>query len=203
MIDPGADGDMQVTVAVTRVIHPGKEREFARWADEVDAAAAGFAGYLGGVRLHDAQGLNHLIYRFDTPENLRAWENSERRRELLRRGDRLSNKRRAAVAGWQVWFDVTGSGAAKRWKTFLLTWTAVYPTLLILSTVISAVAPRLPRPLGLAVTSLLLTGLLTFVIMPRLTRQARPWLLRGARPRPAERLPERPERSERQGRQDG
>jgi hypothetical protein len=61
-----------VTVVVTRVVHPGREREFAAWADEVDRAAAGFAGHLGGVRLHDNQGLHHLVYRFDSERHLAA-----------------------------------------------------------------------------------------------------------------------------------
>jgi antibiotic biosynthesis monooxygenase (ABM) superfamily enzyme len=71
---------LPVTVVVTRVVRPSKVDEFARWADKVDSAAARFDGHPGGVRLHDAQGMNHLIYQFDSQEHLKAWEASPRRR---------------------------------------------------------------------------------------------------------------------------
>jgi antibiotic biosynthesis monooxygenase (ABM) superfamily enzyme len=60
-----------MTVVVTRVIHPGKEREFAAWTDEMDRTASRSPGHVGGVRLHDDEGLNHLVYQFDSPEHLR------------------------------------------------------------------------------------------------------------------------------------
>ncbi|MGA8117394.1 MAG: hypothetical protein WCA46_27475 [Actinocatenispora sp.] len=180
-----SDDDEPVTVTVTRVVRPGKEREFARWADEVDSAAARFDGHLGGIRLHDAQGVNHLVYRFDSAANLHAWEESTVRSELIEQGDRVSDPRRSTVSGLDNWFHVPGPTAAQRWKTFLLTWVAAYPILLLISTGLGAVAPWLPRPVALAVTSGTLTALLTWVVLPRLTRQARPWLLRGARADPA------------------
>lgn len=180
-----ASGDAgPVTVVVTRVVRPGKEDAFAAWADDVDAAAAAFPGYRAGVRLHDETGLNHLVQQFETPEHLRAWEQSSTRRELLRRGDRLSTENRVVVGGRNTWFSVPGRTSPPRWKAFLITWAAVYPTLLIIATTLAAVAPRLPQFAGLAVSSVILTALLTWVILPRLNRRARPWLLRGAHPTP-------------------
>jgi CO/xanthine dehydrogenase Mo-binding subunit len=71
--------------------------------------------------------------------------------------------------------------ASPRWKTFLVTWIAVYPILLLISYMLGVVAPDLPRPAELAVGSLLLTSSLTWLVMPRLTTLLRPWLLRGVR----------------------
>lgn len=176
-----------VSAVVTRVVRPGKEDEFAAWADEVDRAAAVFPGHRGAVRLHDEQGLDHLIYQFDTEEHLRAWERSQTRRELIRQGDRLSDEQRSTAAGSNAWFAVPGGNASPRWKTFLITWAAVYPTLLLISTVLNAVAPGLPQPLSLAISSVSLTALLTWAILPPVTRRARPWLLGGAGPSPARR----------------
>jgi uncharacterized protein len=173
-----------VTVVVTRVVRPGKERAFAEWADEVDATAAEFPGHLGGVRLHDHQGLNTLIYRFDSDEHLSAWENSPRRQELIRRGNQISDERHTTTRDHNAWFGVPGQDAPPRWKTFVLTWLAAYPTLLIVSTVVRALAPGLAQPLILVISSLILTALLTYVLMPRLRRLSRGWLLRGAGPQP-------------------
>ncbi len=82
----GTPDSTTMTVVVTRVLRPGKEREFLAWADEMDQAASRSSGHVGGVRLHDDQGLNHLVYQFDTPEHLRAWEESDERHALLARG---------------------------------------------------------------------------------------------------------------------
>jgi uncharacterized protein len=173
-----------VTVAVTRVVHPGKQAEFARWADEIDHAVSQSAGHLGSVRLHDAQGVNQLVYHFDTPAHLHAWETSAARRELLEQGDRLSDERRTTTAGTDPWFNVSGAAAPPAWKTFLITWAAVYPLLLVIAAALTAIAPGLPRTLQLAVTSIVLTATLTWIVLPRVRAQLRPWLLHGARPVP-------------------
>jgi antibiotic biosynthesis monooxygenase (ABM) superfamily enzyme len=181
-------GDAPVTVVVTRVVRPGREDAFAAWADDIDAAAASFAGYLTGIRLHDETGLNHLIQQFESPDHLRAWEQSRTRRDLLRRGDQLSSERRVVVGGRDTWFRVPGRSTPPKWKTFLITWAAVYPILLIIATTQAAVVPQLPQPAGLAVSSGTLTAVLTWIILPRLNHRARPWLLHGAHPTPIQRL---------------
>jgi antibiotic biosynthesis monooxygenase (ABM) superfamily enzyme len=174
-----------MTVVVTRVVRPGKEREFVTWADEVDRAASRSPGHTGGIRLHDDQGLNHLVYQFDTLAHLRAWENSSERAELLARGKEYSDERRTASGGSNTWFDVPAGNAPPGWKQFLLTWAAAFPTLLLISTLVGLTG--LPRVLSLAISSCILTALLTWVILPRLTRQARPWLFRNAQPTPRDR----------------
>ncbi|MEV8562480.1 hypothetical protein AB0478_39820 [Streptomyces sp. NPDC051917] len=173
-----------VTVVVTRVVAPDKEDEFARWADDVDRAAARFAGHLGAVRLHDGQGLHHLVYRFDTPEHLDAWERSDVRHDLLQRGNRISDPRRSRSADLVPWFTLHEPGVPPKWKSFLTTWAAAHPCLLTIATLLKLLFPGLPQAAALAINSLVLTALLTWVIQPRLTRQARAWLLQGARPAP-------------------
>src|SRR4051794_28087803 len=92
-----------VTVVVTRVVRPGKEDDFASWADDIDTAVARFPGHLAAVRLHAGEGLNHLIYQFDSPEHLHAWEVSDERRELVQRADLLSDERRTVSGGRHSW----------------------------------------------------------------------------------------------------
>jgi uncharacterized protein len=164
---------------------PGGRRgqeEFARWADDVDRAAAGFAGHLGAVRLHDSQGLHHLVYRFDSAEHLDAWEQSDTRNELLRRGNRISDPRSSRSSDLAPWFTLRQRDVPPKWKRFMTTWAAAYPCLLTIATLLKLIFPGLPQSAALAVNSFVLTALLTWVIQPRLSRRARPWLLRGAHP---------------------
>jgi len=130
------------------------------WAEEVDRAASNSPGHLGGVRLHDDEGLSRLVYQFDPPAHLREWEGSEQRHALLARGREFSDERRTTAGGANTWFDVPAGNAPPNWKQFLLTWAAVYPTLLVISTLVGLA--RLPQFLALAISSGTLTALLTW-----------------------------------------
>jgi uncharacterized protein len=177
-----APGAPTMTVVVTRVVRPGKEREFVAWADEVDRTVRRAPGHVGRIRLHDDEGLNHVVYQFDSPEHLREWEDSPERHELLARGRPFSDERRTTAGGANAWFDVPSGNAPPTWKQFLLTWAAAFPTLLVISTLVGLA--KLPQVLALATSSCVLTALLTWVILPRLTRSTRRWLYRDARPTP-------------------
>jgi carbon monoxide dehydrogenase subunit G len=74
-----------------------------------------------------------------------------------------------------------GQPTPAKWKTFLLTWIGVYPTLLLIMYALDALVPNLWRPIQLAISSLLLVSSLTWLIMPRLTSLLRPWLFRGVK----------------------
>ena len=154
--------DTPVSVAVTHVVYPGKEHEFTSWAKKLDTEVAKADGYLGSVRLHDSQGVSHLVYQFDSWDHLRAWEFSTRRRELLDRSRESSDQQRTTVEGPEPWFIVPGQRGWPKWKNFLLTWMFVFPTLVTISYALAAIDPRLPKPLSLAISSIALTSLLTW-----------------------------------------
>lgn len=169
------------TIVVSRVVHPGRERQFDHWAREIDAAARRYPGHLGNVRLSDSSGINYLIYRFDSPAHLHAWVSSGERRKLIAKGDEISDEHRDAAVGMDAWFAIAGKPATPKWKTFLVTWLAVYPVLLSITYLLNALLPALERPVQLALSSALLTSSLTWIIMPLFTRQLQPWLLRGVK----------------------
>ncbi|MGC6693186.1 hypothetical protein, partial [Burkholderia pseudomallei] len=128
-----------------------------------------------------SSGINYLIYRFDSPAHLHAWTSSGERRKLIAKGDEISDEHRDAAVGMDAWFAIAGKPATPKWKTFLVTWLAVYPVLLSINYLLNALLPTLERPVQLALSSALLTSSLTWIIMPFLTRQLRPWLLRGVK----------------------
>jgi hypothetical protein len=59
-----------------------------------------------------------------------------------------------------VVFD--GQPTPAKWKTFLLTWIAVYPTRLLIMYLLGALVPNLWRPIQLAISSLLFVSSLTW-----------------------------------------
>jgi len=171
-----------VTLVVSRVVRPGREAEFESWARDIQAAAQGFPGPLGTVRLKEPSGVSHFVTRFDEPAHLKEWETSAERRSLVEKADRISEERRQTAIGLDAWFAISPQATSPRWKTWVVTWCAVYPALLVVSLTIRALVPDLWLPAQLAISSLVLTGALTWLVMPTITRLLRPWLLRGTRP---------------------
>lgn len=63
-----------------------------------------------------------------------------------------------------------------RSRQALLTFTAAYPLITMLVPTLEPVVGDWPLPARTAVLSALMVGILSFAVMPTLTRVARPWL---------------------------
>jgi antibiotic biosynthesis monooxygenase (ABM) superfamily enzyme len=169
---------------VTHTVKAGAEQRYEEWTREILNAVSRYPGYLGReVFLPTAGNRKYtIIVRFDTDEHLKDWTESAARKEFISRaGDLLEKGDQNEVrTGIDFWFTPEGTRPPKAWKQFLLTASAVYPLSLILPRLLAPlyrVAPALGHPLISALLmAALLTGLLTFVIMPRYTRLVRRWL---------------------------
>jgi uncharacterized protein len=179
-----ADRSEPTAFIVTHVIKAGAERRYEDWTREILRAVSGFPGYLGREVVLPTQGDRRytVIVRFDSGENLRAWAESDVRKEFISRaGDLLEKDDQYEIrTGIDFWFTPKGVKPPKPWKQFLLTTTAVYPLSLIIPSLLAPlfrIAPPLGNKLvaGLLVAAVL-TALLTFVVMPHYTRLVRRWL---------------------------
>src|SRR5262245_59089983 len=74
-----------VTLVLRRNVKAGREAEYETWLAGVQEASRGVAGYLGVSTIRPAEGSVAgefiSIVRFDSYHNLRAWEESELRRQ--------------------------------------------------------------------------------------------------------------------------
>ena len=73
--------------------------------------------------------------------------------------------------------SIENPGAPPRFKMALLTWAAAFPLLTALNVLFGPQLAALPLPVRTLLLTGLLVGLLTYVIMPRLTRWCADWLL--------------------------
>jgi antibiotic biosynthesis monooxygenase (ABM) superfamily enzyme len=89
MTDRLAQETGHLTVVVTWRVRQGSEREFESWRREISTAALAFPGHMGvNVILPSDTGREYVvIFRFDTYEHLRAWQESDIRRELLKKAE--------------------------------------------------------------------------------------------------------------------
>jgi hypothetical protein len=175
-------------VTVARRVAPGREGEFEDWAGELTAAASHFPGFLGAGLLRPGfVGEDwHVVYRFETPERLAAWEESPRRAELLARGEHLMDTTGVQrVTGLETWFELPGrtAPAPPRRRMFVVSLLGYYPVQLVVYLTLGVLTARWPLPLRLAVLVPVVAALMTWFVMPQLARLFAGWLYSSPRSR--------------------
>jgi antibiotic biosynthesis monooxygenase (ABM) superfamily enzyme len=183
---PGADEP--VTVLYSRRVKPGREAAFETWARGILAAARQFPGHLGASVLDAPDSRErHILFSFADRKSLQAWLDSAERRYWLARVEELLETDRGLqqLTGLETWFKLPGSNVPTmkpppRWKMWLVSLVAVYPLVLAFQASVVPRMARLPLPLRALLFPLVLLTLMTFVVMPMVTRLLRRWL--GPRP---------------------
>ncbi|KND47837.1 MAG: hypothetical protein AB201_02910 [Parcubacteria bacterium C7867-006] len=176
-----------VTVVVKRVVKSGKEGDFENWLKGATEDLKKFQGYRDITLIRPQSGSSKseyvLVIRFDNYKNLDNWENSPIRNEWMNKAkgftENLENQR---ITGLEYWFslpEIPKANVPPRYKMAIVTIIAIYP----LSTLIGIyLVPKLvwiePYSRGLLVT-ILLVGLMTYVVMPYTTKLFRGWLFKG------------------------
>ena len=198
-----------ITVAIERRIDPSRTVEATSWMQAGTDLAAGFAGVLGSgwVRAGEGSDLWYMLYRFRDIPTLEAWEDSPQRSWWLDSGRAFASEvrveRRTGIEGW---FDasfathveprhpghapspVTGPvqqpipAAPPRWKQAVTIWLGFFPTNLLASWLLGFVPGFAEWPLiaRVLLSTVLLTPVMTYAVLPWVTRMLRPWLQRGA-----------------------
>ena len=182
------DQGRSVAFVITHTVKAGANRQYEEWTKEILGAVSNYPGYLGREVFLPTHGNRKytIIVRFDNEEHLRDWADSDTRKEFISRANDLLEKgdQNEIRTGVDFWFTPEGARPPRAWKQFLLTASAVYPLSLVIPRLLSPlfdVAPPLGHPLVASLlVAVILTGLLTFVIMPRYTRLVRGWLYKDA-----------------------
>lgn len=189
-----------ITVAIERQIDPTRTIEATSWMQAGVDLAAGFDGFLGSgwVRAGAESELWYMLYRFTDLTTLEAWEQSSQRNWWLDSGrafaKEVRTERRTGIEGW---FDaplgitvndpVTGPiaqiipPAPPRWKQAISIWLGFFPVNLLFSWAVGFVPgfELLPMPVRVLISTLVLTPIMAYWVLPWVTRMLRPWLHRG------------------------
>jgi antibiotic biosynthesis monooxygenase (ABM) superfamily enzyme len=171
----GVAASEPVTVTVARRVAPGRAAEFEQWLDGILRAASAFPGFLGGGGLRPGRlGEDwHVVYRFASPAQLQRWEGSAEREQWLARGEELIDDTSVQrVSGLETWFSLPGrtAPAPPRWKMALVSLVAIVPLVLAMNVLLLPHFTHLPLVARTLLFSGMLTALMTWVIMPRLTK---------------------------------
>jgi len=186
---PPADAAGPITVTVTRRVKPGHEAAYEEFLAGMSDAAKAFPGYLGEEVFRAAAGTGgeyRIVYRFDSTAHLRGWLDSGERAAWLRRAEPhvAGPMRTQFLTGLESWFTLPAQAGAPpppAYKMAVLTWLTIFPLITLVVAVSPPVIGHLPMVPRLAVTTLVTVSLMTWVVMPRVTRLMHRWLYPGRR----------------------
>jgi len=172
------------SVIFTIKAKPGREEAIADWAHRIVAAARAYEGSLAATVIGTANtGEYRIFHHFQGAHSLQSWLESSERQRLLAEAESMleSTPTRQLVTGLETWFHLPSQGRAmlppSRWKMWLTSVVAIYPLILAFQ---AWLAPRMvhwPLALRAAVLPLVILTLMTYVVMPVVTRVLKPWLV--------------------------
>lgn len=177
------DETQQVTAVISHIVRPGREQGYEEWFHGIAADARKFKGHLGvsAIRPRDHAHPEYVvILKFDCYDNLKTWLESNIRRQWIERLHPLIEKSEEiqTLTGLETWFSLPSQplkAPPPRYKMALVTWLGVFMTLAVLSRLLAPLLSGLPPWLNQLITTGLVVALLTYLIMPQLTKLFHKW----------------------------
>jgi antibiotic biosynthesis monooxygenase (ABM) superfamily enzyme len=167
-------------IIIERRVRPGAEAALKSWAERFIAHARGFPGHEGGSVLAAGPRSYFLLIRFASALALDEWQRSSAYASLMHEAEAVSTGHddQQIQSGLETWFTLPEMPAPMKppakWKMALLTWLALLPQVVILGFLLAPL--QLPFFIAAPVSTAIPVALLTWLIMPRLTRALYPWL---------------------------
>jgi antibiotic biosynthesis monooxygenase (ABM) superfamily enzyme len=173
-----------VTVVVTRRVKSGYESQYENWLKRLLEEAKSMKGYIGAVVQKPAPGTAEYtsVFRFDNVENLRKFEESEIRTRYLREvvdyveADAIWKK----FSGLEFWFSPRSGTLVpqpSRFRMALVMIVVVYGLVISIGQLVAMlVGDVIPSYVRLFITISIEIFLMTFILMPRLTKLLAKWI---------------------------
>lgn len=166
-----------VTIVVRRRVKPGREADYEAWLTRLtEAAARDCAGYLGAEfhRPGKPGDAYRSVFRFDSLAHLEAFEASDARARLLDEAAPLFAGDAAweRLSGLEVWFDPppgTRVPQPSPHRMALVLIAVVFTLVIGLTLALGPLIGAWPLVARVLVMVTLQVGLMTYLIMPRLT----------------------------------
>ncbi|WP_406068093.1 antibiotic biosynthesis monooxygenase [Micromonospora sp. NBC_01638] len=179
-----------VTVAIARRVDPARASEMVAWMRAGTALAEAFPGFLGTGWVQTGPGSPewHMLYRFADAETLHRWEESPQRHWWLSSAQGIVEhtrvERRTGIEGW---FDPPLAhsvdpvepippASPPRWKQAVTIWLAFFPLSLTATLLTSRFLDAVPLAARVLLMTICLTPLMTYLVLPRITRALHWWL---------------------------
>ena len=176
--------DPPVTVDVVQRARPGKAREFEALLEQILNTASTFEGYLGASVFRPSEpgdGEYRIVFKFDRLDHLKLWEHSTLRQQFLNQAQELTvdTGHFSIITGLETWFTLSakpGMQPPPRYKMALVSGMAIFGINQLLRLLPLIWLAPLPDLLERLILVFITTTLMTYGVMPRLTRLLARWL---------------------------
>jgi uncharacterized protein len=178
--------DNPATLLISRLVKAGQEPAYEKLLNEFSTEAQRFPGYVGANFIRPTSKARPeyvTVLRFASDETLTQWQQSEPYKrlaaavELIAQGP--ASMRRAS--GLEVWFTpagVTAATAPSPHKMALVLFVVVFALSCLLIPAINRLGASWPIYVRISISVALQVLLMTYVIMPRVTKLFAKWLFR-------------------------
>ena len=178
------DSTAPLTVVVSRRVRKGQQEAFEALSSQMTERASRFPGYLGTAMFRPASPDDpeyRIVFKFRDRETLTTWEESEERAELLEQIESLlvQPSEREVISGIVTWFTLPGQNPVQpppKWKMTIVSWLALYPAVTLVFVIFGDLLAQVPLLLRTMIVTIVVMGLMSYVLMPRMTKWFAFWL---------------------------
>lgn len=171
----GGDGGLLTTVT-TLVSRRGHERRIAEAFEQTFSGAS--EHHLATLLIQQEGGLNFLISHFGDRSDLEAWRASPAHRQMIDAFEAHSLRELCTIDRPVVRITVPNAASGPKWKTLVASWVVTFPLLLTVVELLAFALPGVPFVGRIALTSIVISMLITWLISPFVLRATRTWRLR-------------------------
>jgi antibiotic biosynthesis monooxygenase (ABM) superfamily enzyme len=176
-----------VTLIISDLVKRGQVEAYEAWVKGISEAVSGFEGFLGTeiIRPGTVQDREYVvIIRFMDYSHLRVWEESDLRRDWLERSKGIFSRPGILqkARGMELWFSLPGNAnfAPKPafHKQLTVSVLTVYPLIVGSGLLLRQIpgAGSLPTYISLFFSVILVSALMTWPVMPWISKKLEPWL---------------------------
>ena len=173
------------TTIFARVVKPDRVQEFEAWLKGINEVVRRFDGCLGMdvIRPGEQDHLEYVIVlRFEDQGGLKRWLESPERAEWVMKSDDMTigEPYIQEAHGLDPWFTLPGRqtevhGPAK-YKMVIVVFLSIFPLLLIIPPLVAPLLTFLPPVASQAIQVIGIVALMTYVVVPLMTRLFGFWL---------------------------
>jgi uncharacterized protein len=176
-------GPETVTAVMSQRVKPDAWGAFRDAHSRIVLTMSRFPGFLSCELAEPVPGVQDdhvIVFVFDSRQHLDRWLESDERRRVLELVEPLIEGERTlnVVGGFAGWFEIDGAPGPPRWKQGVAVLVALYPTTLLLGFLQRTFAADAPWVPALFVSNVVGIAILTWLLMPLVTRLLAPWLNR-------------------------
>lgn len=176
--------DAPITVNIVRTVRHGHQDAFEGLVRRFIPVALTFPGHLGVhvVKLAARSSRDyHVVIKFATTAQWRSFRDWPPYVQFRAEIEPLLEREPCIheMVGLESWFTMPGAPALRplpKWKMALVTLLAVYPTSLLITTLLRPRVTHWPLALQNLLFAATMVGLLTWLVMPFVTHVLAPWL---------------------------